>query len=190
MIITSEVAIGFFVGFAGPFGEDGERIILGLAFGFFNFDAAGGDGITQTVTRFQAKLLPHVLGDDGLAFGRNFGICDVHTSKMSYFLTKIKLQCLMDSFTFTSPLWRYFGESAWHFVTLPLDVSARIKFLQQDRRGFGSVRVVASIGASRFETSVFPDSKSGSYLLPVKASVRKLEKIGHGDDVSVLVELR
>ena len=96
----------------------------------------------------------------------------------------------MNSFPFTSQLWRYSGESAWHFVTLPLDVSTRIKFLQTQRRGFGAVRVLATIGASHFETSVFPDSKSGCYFLPVKASVRKAEKKGHGDEVSVSVELK
>ena len=96
----------------------------------------------------------------------------------------------MDSFTFTSPLWKYSGESAWHFVTLPTDISARVKFLQSGRRGFGSVRVLATIEKSTFETSVFPDSKAGCYLLPVKASVRKAEKIGHGDEVTCMIELR
>jgi hypothetical protein len=90
----------------------------------------------------------------------------------------------------TSPLWKYSGESAWHFITLPADVSARIKFLQSGRREFGSVRVLVTIGKSTFETSVFPDSKSGCYLLPVKASIRKAEKIGHGDAVTCLIELR
>jgi Domain of unknown function (DUF1905) len=97
---------------------------------------------------------------------------------------------IMNSFTFTSPLWKYSGVSAWHFVTLPLDASPRIKFLQSGRRGFGSARVLATIGKSTFETSVFPDSKSGCYLLPVKASIRKAEKIGHGDEVACLIELR
>ena len=97
---------------------------------------------------------------------------------------------IMNSFPFTAALWKYSGESAWHFITLPADVSARIKFLQSGRRGFGSVRVRATLGNSTFETSVFPDSKSGCYLLPVKASVRKAEKIGHGDEVVCLIELR
>ena len=92
-------------------------------------------------------------------------------------------------FTFSAPLWKYSGKSAWHFITLPLEVSARIKFLQTGRRGFGSVRVRATVGNSVFTTSVFPDAKSGCYFLPVKASVRKLEKIGHGDDVTCLIEL-
>jgi hypothetical protein len=93
------------------------------------------------------------------------------------------------SFTFTTQLWKYSGESAWHFVTLPADVSARIKFLQSGRRGFGSVRVLVTVGKSKFETSVFPDSNSGCYLLPVKASIRKAEKFGHGDQVTCLIEL-
>jgi Domain of unknown function (DUF1905) len=92
-------------------------------------------------------------------------------------------------FEFPANLWRYSGESAWHFVTVPWEVSARIKFLQHGRRGFGSVRVQVKIGNSDFATSVFPDSKSECYLLPVKASIRKSEKIGHGDQVSCLIEL-
>jgi Domain of unknown function (DUF1905) len=94
------------------------------------------------------------------------------------------------SFTFAAPLWKYSGESTWHFISLPQDISARIKFLQVGRRGFGAVRVVVTIGSSRFETSVFPDSKLRCYLLPVKASIRKTEKIGHGDQVDCLIELR
>ena len=93
-------------------------------------------------------------------------------------------------FKFTGALWKYSGESAWHFLTLPADISARIKFLQHGRRGFGSVRVKATIGQTQFETSVFPDSKSDCYLLPIKASIRKAEKIGHGDQVTCLIELR
>jgi Domain of unknown function (DUF1905) len=96
----------------------------------------------------------------------------------------------MENYSFTAPLWRYSGASAWHFVTLPEELSARIKFLQVGRRGFGSVKVVATIGKSQFETSVFPDAKSGCYLLPVKASIRRAEKIGHDDRVCCKIELR
>lgn len=92
-------------------------------------------------------------------------------------------------FTFTAVLFKYAAENAWHFVTLPPDISARIKFLQAGRRGFGSVRVKAIIGKTPFETSLFPDAQSGSYLLPVKAAVRRDEKIGHGDQVACLIEL-
>jgi hypothetical protein len=38
------------------------------------------------------------------------------------------------------------------------------------RRGFGSVRVEAAIGGSRWSTSVFPQ-KGGSWFLPVKKAI-------------------
>ena len=62
----------------------------------------------------------------------------------------------------------YHGKGAWHFITLPEEDSEQIKFLSsQERRGWGSVRVTASIGQTTWKTSVFPDTKAGAYLLPV-----------------------
>lgn len=87
------------------------------------------------------------------------------------------------SFSFSASLWKYSGEgAAWYFVTLPKDRAERIKFLQGGRRrGWGAVRVEVMMGDTRWKTSIFPDSSSGSYLLPVKAAVRKAEKISEGN---------
>jgi hypothetical protein len=90
---------------------------------------------------------------------------------------------------FESPLWRYQGESAWHFVTLPDAVGQQIKFFSGPRQGFGSVRVVVSIGSSRWTTSAFPDKKSGSYLLPIKAEVRKHHNLKPGEMIKVRLQL-
>lgn len=93
--------------------------------------------------------------------------------------------------TFTTPLWLWNGQnsqgksSAWHFVTLPVDDSQIIKMAiprGSPKRGWGSVRVKARIGDSEWATSIFPDSKSGAYLLPVKADVRKAEGLKVGDE--------
>jgi hypothetical protein len=54
--------------------------------------------------------------------------------------------------------------------------------------GFGSLKVRATIGISRFDTSLFPSKELG-WLLPVKASVRKAEGIGEGDPVAVVLEV-
>ncbi len=94
----------------------------------------------------------------------------------------------MGSFTFTATLWRYTGKGAWHFVTLPAELAEAIRFFRPSK-GFVPVAVVAEIGSSIWKTSVFPDSKSGSFLLAVKADVRKAEVIGHGDAVSVKIRL-
>ena len=89
---------------------------------------------------------------------------------------------------FTAPLKVWSGPAAWFFVTLPQAESAIIR-LAVPRRGFGSVRVRAQIGASCWATSIFPDSKAGTYLLPVKASIRKAEKLSDGDSLTVCLSI-
>jgi hypothetical protein len=89
------------------------------------------------------------------------------------------------TFTFTAPLWRYPGADGWHFVSLPAEVSTEITDVTAGtRRGFGSVRVAVTVGATSWRTSIFPDSKTGAYLLPVKKAVRAAEHLEAGDEVS------
>ena len=94
--------------------------------------------------------------------------------------------------TFTTPLWLWTGEGpSWHFVTVPEEQSAELRLeaaAAGPRRGFGSVRVEARIGDVAWRTSVFPQ-KSGGYILPVKASVRRDAGIAAGDEVSFEVEI-
>jgi hypothetical protein len=93
-------------------------------------------------------------------------------------------------FTFRTKLWRYQGAAAWHFVTLPKDVSAQIRALSQGlRNAFGSLRVIATIGKTAWRTSVFTDTKAGAFLLPVKAEVRRKEKLSADDAIDVCVEI-
>lgn len=93
-------------------------------------------------------------------------------------------------YEFDAELWLHAGEAAWYFVTVPEDVSDDIEARTVDEsRGFGSVRVRVSVGATTWSTSVFPDSKRGAYILPVKKSVRKAEGIDDGDVVSIALEL-
>ena len=93
--------------------------------------------------------------------------------------------------TFRSLLWIWKGEAAgrWYFVTLPDAQSAEVKAHALGvPRGFGSVKVEATIGDVSWRTSVFPLS-SGGYLLPIKAEVRKKAGVGPGDEVCVALEL-
>lgn len=86
---------------------------------------------------------------------------------------------------FSAPLWRWSGESAWHFLTVPEAVSDDIASRVEPGPGFGSVKVEVTIGSSTWSTSVFPDKRSGRYVLPVKAAVRRRERIEDGDEVDV-----
>ena len=92
------------------------------------------------------------------------------------------------SLEFTAPLWRYPDADGWHFVSLPPEISADITDLTAGaRRGFGSVRVAVTVGATSWRTSLFPDSKTGAYLLPVKKAVRVAERLDVGDEVRAVL---
>lgn len=93
--------------------------------------------------------------------------------------------------TVTSLLWIWRSESAgrWYFLTVPDEQSQEIRaHAFGTPRGFGSVRVQATIGQVVWRTSVFP-LNSGGYLLPVKAEVRRKAGIAAGDEVTVSLEL-
>nr|WP_042191419.1 DUF1905 domain-containing protein [Kibdelosporangium sp. MJ126-NF4]CEL20071.1 hypothetical protein [Kibdelosporangium sp. MJ126-NF4]CTQ97295.1 hypothetical protein [Kibdelosporangium sp. MJ126-NF4] len=87
-------------------------------------------------------------------------------------------------------LWDARRNESWTFVSVPIDVSEEIREITAGpRRGFGSVRVNVTVGATAWRTSIFPDSKEGCYVLPVKRAVRKAEALDVGDTVSVRIEL-
>ena len=92
--------------------------------------------------------------------------------------------------TITGPLWLWSGgQGSWHFLTVPEDQTSEIRAESMARRGgFGSVRVEAAIGDTVWRTSVFPQ-RSGGYILPVKASVRRDAGIALGDDVTFRIKL-
>ena len=93
-------------------------------------------------------------------------------------------------FTFTTTLWNTESMNAWVFVSLPADQSADIRDLTDGlRTGFGSQRVLVSINESRWATSIFPESATGRFVLPVKKAIPRAEGIDVGDTATVTVEL-
>jgi hypothetical protein len=94
---------------------------------------------------------------------------------------------------FTAQLWLWDARSAqsWTFVTLPESISDAIADLVRPgpRTGFGSVRVRVTVGSMTWSTSVFPDSKRGAYVLPIKKAVRTSAGIKVGDEVGVHLEV-
>ncbi|MCL4869302.1 MAG: DUF1905 domain-containing protein [Anaerolineae bacterium] len=95
----------------------------------------------------------------------------------------------MYSIEFNGKIWFWKGPAPWYFVTVPeeqcrdlKDVSGFVTY------GWGMIPVTARIGQTVWKTSLFP--KDGSYIVPIKATVRKAEKIEAGDNVTVYLEIR
>ena len=93
------------------------------------------------------------------------------------------------NFEFSGKIWFWKGPAPWFFVTVPekqsLDIKAISGFVTY---GWGVIPVHVRIGKTEFTTSLFP--KDGRYLVPVKASVRKAEKLEEGNSVTIRLEVR
>lgn len=99
-------------------------------------------------------------------------------------------------FHFTASLTRWQSDkTTWHFITLTPDVADGVRFFhqtvaeQQQRRGFGAIKVQVQIGETAWSTSIFPDKASQSFLLPVKKQVREAEDLIVGTEVAVRLSL-
>ncbi len=82
------------------------------------------------------------------------------------------------------------GEGAWHFATIPAAQSREIRHRHGGTsRGWGSIPVVVKLGKSSWKTSLFPYSKVKAYILPLKAEIRKKEKIAAKDTLAFTLSI-
>ena len=90
-------------------------------------------------------------------------------------------------------LWQgYDGEPAkgsWYFLTIDGETAQAIKAAASKADAWGSVRIEATIGGTTWRTSLFPSKAVGGWLLPLKAAVRKAEKIAEETVVEAVLSL-
>ena len=90
---------------------------------------------------------------------------------------------------FNGKIWFWRGPAPWYFVTFPEEQGRELKAISGFvTYGWGVIPVHVRIGKTEFQTSLFP--KDGSYIVPIKASVRKAENLEEGDNVTVQLEVR
>lgn len=97
------------------------------------------------------------------------------------------------SYDFTTTVWTYFnGKSTYYLASLPPKVGRAIHGLRKGvpRRGWGSVPVTLTIGNTRWNSSIFPESGKQSYLFLINAKVRKAEAIVDEGRIRVTLTLR
>jgi hypothetical protein len=89
-------------------------------------------------------------------------------------------------FRFSAPLWHWRGPAPYHFVTVPAGPSAEIAASAAELTyGWGMVPVTVELGRTRWTTSLWP--KDGGYVLPIKAAVRRAERLDLDDVADVLL---
>ncbi|HEY2791804.1 MAG TPA: DUF1905 domain-containing protein [Micromonosporaceae bacterium] len=85
---------------------------------------------------------------------------------------------------FSGELWFWRGPSPYHFLTVPDQQCGALESVAPlVSYGWGMIPVAASIGRTRWTTSLYP--KNGGYLVPIKDAVRRAEQIDLGDTITV-----
>lgn len=88
------------------------------------------------------------------------------------------------NFEFSGQIWFWKGPAPWYFVTVPDDESSELEATSGFvTYGWGMIPVTVQIGDTEWTTSLFP--KAGAYIVPLKADVRRVEKLIEGDTVRV-----
>ena len=91
-------------------------------------------------------------------------------------------------YQFSADLWKDKAEGGWYFVTLPQDYSDEIRNeLQWQEEGWGRMKASAEINELNWDTSIWFDTKSKRYILPLKAVIRKKLSLKDGDKLEISV---
>ena len=89
---------------------------------------------------------------------------------------------------FTGPVFEWRGPAPYHFVAVPEDEAAIIQETAAALTyGWGMIPGTLRIGDTTWTTSLWP--KDGSYVVPLKDSIRKAEGIELGDVVTISLTL-
>lgn len=91
-------------------------------------------------------------------------------------------------YEFKATVWQHAGTGGWYFVSLPENTGKEIRDnLKWQEEGWGRLKAVAQIGITQWETAIWFDTKKNTYLLPLKAEIRKKEKLNNDDSVNVQI---
>lgn len=89
-------------------------------------------------------------------------------------------------YEFSAQTWQHASPGGWYFVSLPKDMSTEIRSnLKWQEEGWGRLKATAKIGDHQWETAIWFDTKKETYLLPLKAEIRKKEKIEAENQIEV-----
>lgn len=89
-------------------------------------------------------------------------------------------------YEFSGHIWKYNAANGWYFVSLPVDMSKEIRNgLQWQEEGWGRMKVTAIVKNISWETAIWFDTKKNTYLLPLKAEIRKKGGLKLDDIVSL-----
>ena len=90
--------------------------------------------------------------------------------------------------TFSAEIWFWKGPSPWHFVSVPDELCPSLEAVSGAvSYGWGMIPVNVRIRGTKYYTALWP--KDGGYIVPLKAAVRKAEKLVLGQVIQVQIDI-
>ncbi|EAR00989.1 hypothetical protein FB2170_09466 [Maribacter sp. HTCC2170] len=85
-------------------------------------------------------------------------------------------------------MWQHQSPGGWHFVSLPMDLANEIrKNIGWQEEGWGRLKAMAKIGDNKWQTAIWYDTKKRTYLLPIKAEIRKKEALKTESTINTVI---
>ncbi|NMH86747.1 DUF1905 domain-containing protein [Flavivirga sp. Y03] len=89
-------------------------------------------------------------------------------------------------YEFSAKMWKDASSGGWFFVSLPQVMSKEIrKNFGWQEEGWGRMKTLAQIREFKWDTAIWFDSKTGVYLLPIKAEIRKKSKLEINEKIEI-----
>jgi hypothetical protein len=91
-------------------------------------------------------------------------------------------------YSFSNILWQHSSPGGWYFMTLPERLAKEIReTLKWQEEGWGRLKVVAKIDNIEWKAAIWFDTKLNTYLLPIKAEIRKRANLEIGKLIEVII---
>jgi hypothetical protein len=91
-------------------------------------------------------------------------------------------------YEFSEKPWQHPSPGGWFFISLPFEMAKEIRTaLKSEEQGWGRLNVVARVGNSEWKTAIWFDTKLNTYLLPLKAEIRKKENLSTEKEIDVVI---
>jgi hypothetical protein len=92
------------------------------------------------------------------------------------------------TYEFSAELWQYPAPGGWFFVSLPAEMSVEIRQnLKQHEEGWGRLKITAKTGKSQWESAMWFDTQRHTYLLPIKAEIRRKENLEADREIQITI---
>lgn len=93
-------------------------------------------------------------------------------------------------YEFKTEMWRHSSPGGWYFVSLPKMMSKEIRENHKwQEEGWGRMKALAQIAALKWETAIWFDTKKDTYILPIKAEIRKKSNLEINNKIEMSISI-